>query len=185
MRLTLAAVLTAWAPLLGAVGLSAQGLTQDEALRLAFPEADAIERRTAYLDDAQRAKAAEWAGQDRPLESGVVTYYVAVTGDLEIGVAYFDVHRVRTMNEVVMVVVGSDERIRRVEVLRFSEPPEYRAPSGWLDEFRGRALSDRVSQREEVANIAGATLTARAVTSATRRVLALHRLIAPLKGGAP
>jgi len=158
--------------------VGAQVLTQDEALELAFP-GDEVERRTAYLTDDQLARATEEAGPDVEVETGIVTYYVAIRGDRPVGVAYFDVHRVRTVTEVLMIVVDPNDRIRRVETIRFSEPPKYQAPDGWLRQFDGQGLDEELSLKGEIANITGATLTAGAVTRSTRRALALHHVIAP------
>ena len=158
----------------------AQVLTQDEALRLAFPEADTVARRTAYLDDAQLGRVRRLAGEGVEVPSGVVTHYVALRGGRPVGVAYFDAHRVRTLPEALMVVVGPDHRVRRIEVLKFSEPPEYRAPEGWIAQFRDRALGSELSLKGDIVNITGATLTSGAVTDAVRRVLALHAVIRPL-----
>lgn len=154
-------------------------VTQEEALRLAFPEPATIERRTAFLDSADVARARELA-RPAEIDQTVVTHYVGTRGDSALGVAYFDAHRVRTLPEVLMIVVRPDDRVGRIEVLKFSEPPEYRPPNGWLGEFEGAALSDRLSPGRDVVEITGATLTSRAVTRAVRRVLALHRVIAPL-----
>lgn len=154
-------------------------LSQDEALALAFPGAE-IERRTAYLDDGQVERAEALAGPDVTIESSIVTYYVARSGGQTVGVAYFDPHRVRTLPEVLMFVVDPGGRIRRTEVVRFSEPPEYRPPAGWLAQFEGRALDDELSLKGRIANLTGATLTAGAATRAARRVLALHAVIAPV-----
>jgi hypothetical protein len=165
------------------IDAAAQTLTQEEALRVAFPNAQRVERRTAYLDDAQIQRAAALAGREVEVESGVVTYYVAIERGAPVGVAYFDAHRVRTLPEVLMVVVDAEDRIRRLDVLRFAEPPEYRAPLGWLARFLGRELDDDLSARRGIAAITGATLTTRAITGAARRVLALHEVIAPLRVG--
>ena len=160
----------------------AQVLTQDQALELAFPGA-VLERRTAFLDDAQLEQAAELAGSDVEVQSGIVTYYVALRDATPQGVAYFDAHRVRTLPQVLMVVVGTDDRIRRVETVSFREPPEYRAPDGWLRQFDRRPLDGDLSLGGAVANITGATLTAGAVTRSVRRVMALHQIIRPLDEG--
>lgn len=157
----------------------AQALTQEEALREAFPQADSVERRTVYLTGAQLARARASAGRGVVIESEIVTHYVAVKGGIPVGVAYFDAHRVRTLPEVLMIVVGTDQRIHRVQVLRFSEPPEYRPPDRWLARFVGRILDADLSERRGIDGITGATLTTRAVTSAARRVLALHSVVAP------
>lgn len=155
----------------------AQQLTQDEALRLAFPGATAVERKTAFLGAAQVAAAKRLAGSGVEVRAGVVTYYAARRGATPLGVAYFDSHRVRTLPEVVMIVVTPQATIERIEVLRFSEPPQYRAPDGWLDQLEGEGLTARLSLRGSVANMTGATLTSKALTDAARRTLALHRVI--------
>ncbi|MDH5588804.1 MAG: FMN-binding protein [Gemmatimonadota bacterium] len=180
--LAVAAVLLATAAAPG--GASAQGLTQDEALRLAFPTADAVERRTAYLDDAQLERARALAGTGVEVKTTVVTHYVATVAGAPLGVAYFDPHRVRTLAEVLMIVVDPDGRIRRMEVVSFREPPEYRPPPGWLAQFHGRELDGDLSLKGEIPNITGATLTSGAATDAARRVLALHAVIDPFASSA-
>jgi len=157
----------------------AQTLSQDEALALAFPQAQ-LERRTAFLGDENLADAERLAGPDVEVRSSVVSYYVASRGGKPVGVAYFDAHRVRTLPQVLMIVVGIDGRIVRIETVSFREPPEYRAPDGWLRQFNDRGLDRALSLRGEIATITGATLTAGAATRAARRALALHQVIDPL-----
>jgi hypothetical protein len=164
----------------------AQVLTQDQALAMAFPDADDVIRRTAYLDDAQLQRMQELVGGQVEVGSTVATYYVAMEEGEPVGVAYFDAHIVRTLDEVLMIVVGRDHRIRRIETVSFREPPEYRAPEGWLDLFDGRALTPELSLKGDIPTMTGATLTAVAVTDAARRVLALHQVVAPFGSpGAP
>lgn len=158
-------------------------LTQDEALRLAFPEPAEIERRTAFLDQADVDRVAELAGSEPPRT--LVTYYVGRSGDGPLGVAYFDVHRVRTLPELLMIVVTPAGRVTRIEILRFAEPREYMAPGGWLEQFTQRGLTGDLVNKNAVAGITGATLTSRAVTDGVRRVLALHEILDPLDGRAP
>jgi len=164
--------------------VGAQILTQDQALVLAFPGAE-WERCTAYLDESQLALVSEYAGPGVEPSSGVVTYYVATRAGDTLGVAYFDAHRVRTLSEVLMIVVGTDNRILRIETVRFREPPEYRARDDWLRQFDGRPLDRSLSLKGEIANITGATLTAGAIMGAARRALALHRVIRPARGACP
>ncbi|MGQ0813056.1 MAG: FMN-binding protein [Gemmatimonadota bacterium] len=158
----------------------AQGtLTRDEALRLAFPAPVQIERRTAYLDEGQVAQAKRLAGSGVEVAQRVVTYYRGVRNGEVAGVAYFDTHRVRTLNEVVMIVVDTNSQIQRIEILRFAEPPEYKASERWLDQFDNEKLTPNLSLKRDIVNMTGATLTSRAVTNAARRVLALHAVIQP------
>lgn len=154
-------------------------LTQQEALRLAFPEPAVIARRTAFLADTQLAEARQLAGPDVEILQGVVTYYEGRRNDSLLGRAYFDAHRVRSLREVLMIVVGPDDRIRRIEVLAFREPPDYFPPDAWVAQVEGRALSRDLSLKGAVVPMTGATLTSQAVVHAARRVLALHAVIPP------
>lgn len=182
VRRSLAAAALAFAALLAAAPAAAQGvLTQEEALRLAFPAGTQVERRTAYLDEAQLGAAQRAAGAGVEVTQRVVTYYLGTRGGRPVGVAYFDSHRVRTLPEVLMIVVDPQARVQRVEVLKFGEPPEYRAPEKWLERVEGKALAPELALKRGVPNLSGATLTAEAVTAAARRVLALHGVVRPLE----
>ncbi len=143
-------------------------ISQKDALAVAFPKTKP-ERRTAYLTDAQ-ATAVEEAAQSK-LESKVWTYYVSGSTT-----AYFESHLVRTMNETVMIVVNSNA-VAFVEILSFSEPDEYLASKRWLGQFPGRKLDDDLALRRGLRGIAGATMTAEAVTRSVRRVLAIHQVL--------
>lgn len=169
----------AGSPAIGSEASAQTFLTQEEALRLAFPEPAEIERRTAYLDEAQLARARELAGPDVEIRHTIVTYYVGRRDGRRLGTAYFDAHRVRTLPEVLMLVVSPSGTLERVEVLKFQEPPEYVASERWLNQLDGRELGPALSLKGDIINLTGATLTSRAVTAAARRILALHRVIDP------
>lgn len=149
-------------------------LTVDEALELAFPGCR-VERTTVYLTGEQLARAGQLAGGD--VESALVHPYVARCEDGEGGVAYFDSHRVRTLPETLMVVVGPGDEVVRIEVLAFREPPDYIPRDAWYDQFTGRELDPELELKRGIRAVTGATLTARATTDAVRRVLAVHRVV--------
>lgn len=149
-------------------------LTVDEALELAFPGCR-VERTTVYLTEEQLARARELAGGE--VESALVRPYVARCARGAGGVAYFDTHRVRTLPETLMVVVGADGEVDRIEVLAFREPPDYLPREAWYEQFAGRGLDPELELKRGIRGVTGATLTARATTGAVRRVLALDRVI--------
>ncbi len=161
---------------LGAVGATEARvfLTQDQALRLAFAEA-AVERQARFLTEPQLARARELAGVEIP--SALVARYVATSAGRLVGIAYFDTHVVRTLSETVMIVVDPDDRILRIEILAFGEPEDYLPRARWLEQFPGRALDRDLALKRGVDAITGATLSAQALTAATRRILAIHQLL--------
>jgi hypothetical protein len=150
-------------------------LHADEALALAFPDA-AIERRTVYLTRSEFARAAELAGVELP--TAVVHPYIATREGARVGTVYFDTHKVRTLAETMMIAVGPDGRVTRIEVIAFDEPEDYLARPPWYEQFRSRALDRELALGRGIRGVTGATLTARAATAAVRRVLALDRVIA-------
>jgi electron transport complex protein RnfG len=154
-------------------------LTQDEALALAFPNATSFDRITAFLDNQQAEQIGQLAGT--PPDRLTITHYIAMQGNDRIGVGYFDAHLVRTLNEVLLVAIGLEEEIITIEVVAFAEPPEYRAPDRWLELFDGKSWEDDLSMKGEIPNLTGATLTTRALKRTVERILALHRVLNPLK----
>jgi len=155
-------------------------ITQEEALVLAFPEAEVV-RHTAYLDDAQLESARGKAGRGVEFPSAVVPYYIATKDGALRGVAYFDTHIVRSKAETVMVVIDPRGRIARIEVLAFDEPPEYLPRPAWLRQFDGEALTDQLALKRAIRPMTGGTLTAHAILRASRRILAFHTVIAPFE----
>ena len=149
-------------------------LSQEEALKLAFPGAT-VERQSIFLTESEVSEVAKLAGGPRP--SALSAAYAATKDGKLVGTAYFDTHVVRTLAETLMVVVTPSGAIGRIEVLSFSEPEEYMPREHWYAQFPGKALDDELSVKRGIRAVSGATLTARATTEAARRVLALHQVV--------
>lgn len=166
------------APLALSLPLFAALPTTQEALALAFPGAQ-FARTEHILTDGQAARAQALAKAPLP-GPWLVTYEARKEGRL-VGVGFFDTHRVRTLNETLMVAVSPEGRILRVEAVVFHEPQDYLAKPAWVRQFEGRALDDRLTLKGEIHPLSGATLTANAMTDAARRCLAFWQV---LYGGA-
>lgn len=152
-------------------------LTVDEALELAFGDADAT-KRTHYLTKEQRAAVEDALGAE--LDSAVARPYEVRDADgVLIGLAWFDTHRVRSKRETTMTAVDACGEVRRVEVLAFAEPKRYLPKRSFYAQFDGEALDDDLVLDGDVRNVAGATLTSRATIDAARRALALQGVLYP------
>jgi len=151
-------------------------LTQEEALRLAFPAGTKVERRTAFLTPSQQTAAAKLARATRT-PSALVSFYVGSREGREIGTAYFDTHVVRTEPETLMILIDPSGGIARIEVLSFAEPEEYLPREPWYGQFAGKKLDDDLALSRGIRPVAGATLTVRATMEAARRVLAIHQVL--------
>lgn len=150
-------------------------LTQEEALRLAFPKGAVVTRKTAFLSEADRAEVALRSGGAPP--PGLIAYYVAAVDGMDAGTAYFDTHVVRTLPETILVAIDAKGAISRIEVLSFSEPEEYLPRGTWYGQFPGKAMSDELSEKRGVRPVTGATITVRVTVEAARRVLALDAFL--------
>ena len=94
-----------------------------------------------------------------------------------VGTAYFDTRKVRTKAQTLMIALDAAGKVKRIEVLRFDEPREYRAPAKWMAQFPGKSLSGTLKIKGEIRNLTGATLTARATLDAVREALAVHQVL--------
>jgi hypothetical protein len=156
-------------------GFAKTFLSQEDALKLAFPEASVVERQSLFLTADEREEAKKLSGID--FDDELVVRYVGRKGDRIIGFAYFDAHRVRTLPETMMVVILPDGRISRIEILSFNEPQEYLPKPRWLGQLDGKKLDDELSLRRAIRPITGATLSGRAIVNASRKMLAIHEVV--------
>jgi electron transport complex protein RnfG len=166
------------APVVLSMPLVAALPSSQEALALAFPGAQ-LTRKEHILSEpqAERVKA---LSQGDLAGRWIIAYEARQDGRL-VGVGLFDTHRVRTLNETLLVAINADGKIRRVEVVVFREPQEYLARDIWVRQFDGKGLDPRLSLKDGIRPLSGATLTAHAMTEAARRCLALYQV---LYGGA-
>jgi hypothetical protein len=144
----------------------------DAALNEAFPEAQ-VRRRTVFLTEAQRQRIEQAAGLELP--SSLIYPYEIVEQEHLTAVVYFDVHRVRTRPQTLMIAAAPDGTIRHFEVLAFEEPETHRPPPAWYAVFLGRRLDESLEVGAGIDALSGATSTVRATTRAVRRLLAVHR----------
>ncbi len=150
-------------------------LSQSQALELAFPDAERVERRSFVLTEAQAESVERLARA--PLGSRIVTLHVGWKGKAVLGYAVIDVHTVRTMFEALMVVLTPEGAVRSLRMLAFHEPPDYLPTRRWFGQFEGKALGPDLQLKRGIHAIAGATLSARAVTRSVRRTLALYQVL--------
>jgi len=149
--------------------------TPERVLSTLYPSAS-VEVRNIILTKEQKEKVEKLAKVR--IESRLVSFYFVKEGDRVVAYGYVDTHRVRTHTESVLFVISPQGSIELVEVLAFNEPLEYMAEENWLALFKGKTLPrDTLRLRRDIPNITGATLTARAITKAARRAVALWKVL--------
>jgi hypothetical protein len=150
-------------------------MTQQQALASAFPAGTKVERKAFFPTAEQLVAAKKESGVE--FDDKMIVRYAGVKDGRVAGYAYFDTHRVRTLPETIMVVVTPEGRVDKVEILSFDEPADYFPRPRWFDQFRGKKLDSDLSLRGAIHPISGASLTARAIVNASRKILALHHVL--------
>jgi hypothetical protein len=145
-------------------------------LRAAFPEAMRFEASDVMLTDDMARRLDQLARSKLP--ERMVTFYVArgpaspsqAAGPV-LGYAVVQSHVVRTKRETLLFAFEPDGRIRRITVVSFLEPPEYKPSERWLAQFPGKGPGDRLAVGDDLAPITGSTLSARGVAEQSRWLL--------------
>ena len=148
--------------------------TREEVLRSVYPKASHRAERV-FLTKEQLANAAALAETQIP--SALLARYLLREEGHIVGRAYVDTHIVRTKKESLLVCLDSSGKVKRIEVTVFQEPPEYRAPENWIDQFSEKQLEEDLRLQRAIRPLTGATLTANSVSAAVRRVLAIDKVL--------
>ena len=159
--------------LLGGGAVTAQ-VTREEALGMVYRGAT-FRMEQVFLTPAQQGEVAARSGES--VISTLIARYIAARGSSVLGRAYVDTHTVRTKRESLLISLDQAGRLKRIDVTAFLEPTEYRAPEAWLKQYQGHELDSGLELNRAIRPIAGASLTARAVNSAVRRVLAIDEVL--------
>ena len=149
--------------------------TVQEALAIAFPEADSVESTSFFLTEEQ-VERVQSLGQ-APVETKVVTCHIGRKDGNVLGYAFIETHIVRTLPETFLIVVSPHGTVQRILTLAFYEPQEYLASERWIAQFDQRSLTPQLQVERAIHGITGSTLTARAVTRGIRKVLALFQVL--------
>jgi len=149
--------------------------SREEALALAFPNAEHIENRLLTLTEEEQKRAAALALS--PAESKLVTFYTGYRGDQVLGYAFLDTRNIRTLPGTFLVVLSPMGKVQKVFVLAFHEPDEYFPPERWLQQFEEKSLGSEIQLHRGIHGIVGATLSSQAVTNAVRFSLALFQIL--------
>lgn len=142
---------------------------EEAAIRALFPGADRIEARDVLLTDELVARIERLARAR--VQERLVTFYTAQRAGAVAGYAVIHSHVVRTKRETLAIAFEPDGRIRKIQVLAFLEPEEYRPSDRWLAQFVGKGPADPLRVGSDVVNATGSTLTSRGIAEQSRWLL--------------
>lgn len=149
--------------------------SRQEAVKIAFPEADTMQNRTITLTDDQKQQIERLAAA--PLDSKIVTFYTAYKGTDIIGYSFIETRIVRTLPGSFLVAISPTGEVKTVMAVAFHEPEDYLPTDRWLRQFEHQSLTPELQVQKNIHSIAGATLSSQMVTTAVRTALAFFQVV--------
>jgi Na+-translocating ferredoxin:NAD+ oxidoreductase RnfG subunit len=151
-------------------------LTNDEAKKLCFPQADRFEERVHQFTTEQKKAIEKKSGQ--PVRLHGQRYWIAYHGTNVLGVLVAD--HVLGKHEIIdyVVALAPDGKILQVEILEYRESHGYEIRGEkWREQFKGKTSKDKLRLNGDIYNISGATISCRSITDGIKRVLATFELV--------
>lgn len=142
-------------------------LTEEEALKIAFPGAEIVEKKLVAFSKVEREEITEAAG--RKEVSGIFRYFIGRRSGVVSGFAVIEDCLGKSEPITYMVATDADGKIRAVEILAYRESHggEVRQER-WREQFVGKQAGSPLRVGTDVQNIAGATISCRSVTDGVR-----------------
>lgn len=150
-------------------------ISKDEALKLAFPDSDTIEKQSLFLSKTD-VESIEKLGRSK-LDSRLFLFYVGMKNGEAIGYAAIDTHTVRTKSQTILVVINPDGSLNYTEILAFFEPLEYKPTESWIDLFKDKKITNGIKIGYDIPNISGATLSSNSTANAVKKILAVFEIV--------
>ena len=160
----------------GAAAGAQEYLSQAEARKAIFPDADAFVDVTVALTDAQRQAIQKLGGSRQRWKSQVV--WRAEQEGKPVG--WFVVDEVVGKHESITYAVGIAPGgvVQGIEILVYRETYGYQVrEADWRKRFVGKTVKDPLQLDGDIPNITGATLSCRNVTAGVKRLLALYEIV--------
>lgn len=150
-------------------------IAPETAMKLAFGAEASVTKKSRMLNDAQIKEVAAIA-KEKPGDK-IYRVYLAEAAGKTLGTGILLSRKVRTKNAAVLYMIAPGGTVKRIEIVAFSEPPEYLPRPEYLAHFEGKRADDRLQVGDTVPMLSGATLSARTVTDGARLALALYEVL--------
>jgi len=148
-----------------------EGISLDEIFKSTFSSNVTVGQKTITLSKAQM-KALQKKAKAK-VDSNIIRYYVVKNEKKVVGYGVLVVQRIRTKKAAILYLIDKDEKIKNIEIIAFHEPSEYKPYSTWKNSFKDKALKDDLRAGYGIPTISGATLSARAISDASRIALTI------------
>lgn len=150
-----------------ALDLSAKLLISPvDSMKMVYGDDVRVEKKNILLKNAQAQKIQKAAQTKLP--SKIVRTYSALKGSEVVGYGVLISKKIRSKNGVVLYHISKNGRLLSMEVISFNEPIEYLPTKNWTKQFENIDTDHMLHVSKNIPTISGATLSANAITDASR-----------------
>lgn len=136
-----------------------------------------VEPRNIILNEEQMQQLSKASQQS--IDTKLYRLYVAKNDTKTLGYGVLLNKKVRTKTAISLYLIGTDAKIKSIEIVAFNEPIEYLPTKTWLDGFDNKSAANTLRLNQDIPTVSGATLSARAITDGSRIALALIDIVKP------
>ena len=153
--------------------LNAQVLiSPQESMKMAFGEDITLTKKNILLKKTQAEKIQESAKVK--LSTKIYRILSASRDSKIIGYGILINQKVRSKNAVIMYHILNDSTLNSIEIIAFNEPLEYIPSKNWNEQFNKTKTDKMLRLSRDIPTISGATLSARAITDASRIAFGIY-----------
>ena len=149
-----------------------------DAMKNAYPNSTEIVKKNIVLSKQNASTIAKEAKTKLP--SKIFRVFKAYKNEELLAYGILLSKKVRSKNAVVLYIISKDSLLKSIEIIAFNEPAEYIPSARWNSQFKDIPTITMLRTSKEIANITGATLSAKSITDGSRLAFAFYNNI--LKG---
>ena len=147
-------------------------LTEEAALKTAFPGCDRVERKVYKVSEGQREKIESRLGWT--FSESTVTVFEGFSGNQPRGRAMITEEIGKFKPVTFIVKADNDGKVERVDVMVYREAVgEEVRRSRFTRQFRGKTSKDPLRINRDIINVTGATMSVQAMTAGVKKVLVI------------
>jgi hypothetical protein len=139
--------------------------------------AKSVESQNIILSEEQTQQLSKASMQK--IETKLYRLYIAKNDAKIVGYGVLLNKKVRTKTAISLYLIGTDNKIKSIEIVAFNEPMEYLPTKTWLDGFDNKSAANTLRLNQDIPTVSGATLSARAITDGARIALSLIDITKP------
>jgi Na+-translocating ferredoxin:NAD+ oxidoreductase RnfG subunit len=151
--------------------LFSKGVSLEKLFKASFSPAATIGQKIITLN-AREVQALQQKAKAK-FDSNKIRFYVVKNDSKLVGYGVLVTQRVRTKKASILYMISKEAKIKSIEIIQFQEPSEYKPNKNWKDIFTGKSKENDLFVGKGIPSISGATMSARAVSDASRLALSI------------